>query len=128
LVFSITAKNASQKSPMIEINGREIVQPHIWYTCPTGKVANVKGSVQCTGRGAAANASFQINGITVYTWDRATIHVADYTEQPRFLTTLGAQMALFDIVLSAGQTIGTVQNTGTNAEFNVFAEVTELPA
>lgn len=128
LVFSIIAKTASQKSPRIEINARTVVQPTVWYTCPAGKVAKVQGSVQCTGRGAAATANFRVSSIIVFTWDRATIAVADYVTNPLFLTTQGAQMALFDVTLSAGQTIDTTQNSGTNAEFNVIASVEELPA
>jgi len=34
----------------------------------------------------------------------------------------------FEVELEAGESIVTSQNAGTNAEFNIFAEVLELPA
>lgn len=123
------ASNQVQKIPEFEINGREVVQPFTWYTCPAGKKARVSGSVQCTGRGAAATADFIAAGIIWFRWDRATAALGTYLDNPRTLTTLnGGQFALFTIDLAAGETILTDQSTGTNAEFNVFAKVQETPA
>jgi len=34
----------------------------------------------------------------------------------------------FEVELQAGETIQTTQDAGTNAEFNIFSEVLELPA
>jgi len=127
------ASNQVQKIPEFEINDRIVLQPHTWYTCPAGKKAIVKGSVVCTGRGAAATADFDVAGITMFRWDRSGALASgapeNYIETPLILTTgSGGQTAFFDVELSAGDTIETNQNTGTNAEFNVFAKVQETAA
>jgi len=123
--------NVVQKIPTNEINGRVIIQPNTWYTCPTGKKAIVKGKVQCTGRGAAATADFVAAGIVMFTWDKSTVNDAlrNPLLTPLILSTFeGGQPALFEVQLSAGETIVTQQNSGTNAEFNLFATVQETPA
>jgi len=127
------ASNQVQKIPEFEINDRVVVQPHTWYTCPAGKKAIVKGSVVCTGRGAAATADFDVASITMFRWNSAILITAtetqNYIDTPLALTTFnGGQTAFFDVELSAGDTIETNQNTGTNAEFNVFAKVQETAA
>lgn len=125
----IVSRNQAQKIQSFEINDRVVLQPNTWYTCPTGKKAIVKGSVLCTGLGAAGSAQFVVAGVTMYDWVRTTAVVGDYIDSPRDLTTInGGQSALFDVEISAGETIVTQQNTGTNAEFNIFATVTETDA
>jgi len=129
----IISRNQIQRIAELEINDRIVLQPNTWYTCPTGKKAIVKGSVVCTGRGAAATADLDIAGITFFRWDtNAAIPASssqDYINSPLGLTTAeGGQMAFFEVQLSAGDTIETNQNTGTNAEFNLFAKVLETPA
>jgi len=115
--------------PEFEINDRVVLQPNTWYTCPAGKKARVKGSVQCTGRGAAATADFIAAGVVMFRWNKSTAPVGDYLEAPRGLTTQdGGQFAEFEVDLAAGDTIVTDQNSGTNAEFNVWACVKESPA
>jgi len=124
----LTVRNAAQNIPTFEINGRIVLQPHTWYTCPAGKKALVKGSVQCTNRGAAANADFNVAGVLLFSWITGGAIVADYIDGPRSLSTVNSgQQAFFDVELSAGEIIETTQNTGTNAEFNVFAKVQESP-
>ena len=121
--------NAVQRIPEFEINDRIVLQPHTWYTCPAGKKARVKGSVQCTGRGAAATADFIAAGVIMFRWSRNTVSPLPYLDNPRDLTTSqGGQFAEFEIDLAAGDTIVTDQNAGTNAEFNVWAKVQETPA
>jgi len=119
--------NSAQKIPEFDINDRIVLQPHTWYTCPAGKKAIVSGKVQCTGRGAAATASFEMAGVIMYTWARSTAAGGTADEFPRNLTDVnGGQFAFFDAIeLSAGDIIETTQNTGTNAEFNVWAKVQE---
>jgi len=127
----IISRNQIQKFPEEPITGRVVIQPETWYTCPTGKKAIVKGSVVCTGRGAAATADFDAAGITLFRWTNASTVTADsgYLNTPLTLTTDGGgQIAFFNVQLAAGETIVTSQNTGTNAEFNVFATVVETPA
>jgi len=125
----IISRNQIQKIPTVEINGRVVLQPNTWYTCPTGKKAIVKGSVQCTGLGAAADASFEAAGVVQFRWDQSGSSTGSYIDGPRGLTTAdGGQFAFFEIELAAGEFIRTIQNTGTNAEFNVWASVLETPA
>lgn len=126
LVFSIIAKTSAQKITTFEINGRVVIQPHIWYVCPAGKKAIVKGSIQCTSRGAAATADFEAAGVVQYRWSNAAAAVLGYLDNPRNLTTAqGGQFAKFEIELAAGENIRTLQNAGANAEFNLWAAVQE---
>jgi len=137
LGFSIIAKTAIQKTPAIGINVRTILQPNVYYTCPAGKVARVKGSVICTGRGAAAEARFLINGVIKLRWV-ANVNIGgsaishSNNSQIQFgLTTLNTPINVlkeFEFTLNAGEDFSTDQSSGTNAEFNVNAEVTESPA
>jgi len=137
-LLDIIAKNPQQKSPSVEINGREIVQPFVWYTCPPNKTARVKGTVVCTGLGAAAEARFSVAGVIKYRWipvvaisSSALSWTNDVSQGQRgvalILPPVGTERS-FDVLLSDGQTIETSQSSGTNSEFNVFAEVTELPS
>jgi len=124
----VISRNQAQKIPSFEINGRVVLQPNTWYTCPAGKKARVKGNVRCTGRGAAATTTFAVAGVVMYGWDNATTGTDDYINVPTGLGTgQGGQTAFFDVELAAGETIVTDQNTGTNAEFNLFASVQESP-
>ena len=65
----------------------------------------------------------------MFRWDKNTTRLTGgYFNTPRSLTTeLGGQFADFEVELAAGETIVTQQNTGTNAEFNVWASVQESP-
>jgi len=124
----IISRNQLQKIPEIQIQGRVVLQPEVWYTCPAGKKAVIKGRIQCTGLGAAANASVQFAGVTMYTWLVTALNL-DYLIAPRELSVDDDQFAFFeDVQLAAGETMETIQNTGTNSEFNVWAQVTETPA
>jgi len=136
-LLDIIAKNTQQKSPAFEINGREIVQPFIWYTCPAGKIARVKGTVICTGFGAASQPRFSVAGVIKYRWGNTInigSNVATWNEGDNegqnatllFFPPVNTERK-FDVTLSAGQTIETSQNSGTNSEFNLFAEVVEKP-
>jgi len=125
----VISRNQVQKIPTIEINGRVVLQPNTWYTCPAGKKAIVKGSVQCTGLGTAADASFESAGVVQFRWDQSGAVTGSYIDVPRGLTVAdGGQFAFFEIELIATEFIRTIQNSGTNAEFNVWATVLETPA
>jgi len=127
MVSKTDALNLTQRLPTRSISGREILQPHTWYTCPAGKKAEAKGIVQLTGLGAAANGSFVPAGVIMFRWINAAF-VGDYLQAPRELSNArGGQFALFDVPLSAGETIITQQDSGTNAEFNIWARVQESP-
>jgi len=121
-----TFSGGVQKIPEFEINDRIVLQPHTWYTCPAGKKAIVKGSVQCTGLGAAANADFQVAGVTMFRWLVTALNL-DFNIAPRELSVGDSAFAEFEVELSAGDIIETIQSTGTNSEFNVWAKVQETP-
>jgi len=125
-----TFSSIAQKIPEFEINDRIVLQPHTWYTCPAGKKAIVSGRIQCTNRGAAANADFLIAGVLMFSWNNAgAVPAGNWENLPRGLSTAnGGQFALFDgIELSAGDIIETTQNVGTNSEFNLWAKIQETP-
>jgi len=132
LTTTIIAKNQTQKSPRFAVNGgthREVLQPHTWYTCPTGKKARVIGVVQCTSRGAAATVDFDIGGVTNVQWDGSSFSTSiNYSQNDRLRVPNGVGLLvnmLFDVDLVAGQDLETNQNTGTNAEINMFAYAIE---
>ena len=110
----------------IPISGRVVIQPETWYTCPAGKRAICKGRVQCTNVGAAAFASFLAAGTIMFQWGTGASGVG-WELEPRQLSSIVDEFALFDVELAAGEIIQTTQNTGTNAEFNLWMEVLELP-
>jgi len=118
--------NVVQKIPTVEINGRVVLQPNIWYTCPTGKKAIVKGRVQCTGRGAAATAHFTAAGVIMFQWGSQAAGQG-WETSPRNLSEPTDEFAFFEVELAAGETILTDQSSGTNAEFNMWASVQETP-
>lgn len=133
MTFSIVPKTNTQSQSKFSISARVVLQPHTWYICPAGKRAIVKGNVKCTGRGAAAVARFEQAGIRAFEWPRVSppntfFNGPAYIEQPDQLATgSGGQTAFFEIELEAGEIIETTQDAGTNAEFEVFADVLELP-
>lgn len=98
----------------------DVTMPRTWYTCPTGKIAVVKGSTTCQNTGAAATATLAFAGIIHATW----------------LATGGSNVLLNDLAenfvlewtafLDGGDTIITDQNSGTNAEFKFQAEIEEF--
>jgi len=98
----------------------DVVQPTTWYTCPTGKIAIVKGSTTCVDTGAAATSTLAFGGVVHATW----------------LATGGSNVLLDDLAeqfvlewtafLEAGDTIVTDQNTGTNSQFKLQMEVEEF--
>lgn len=117
------ARNVVQKIPSQPINLRVVIQPNTWYTCPAGQKAIIKGFATCTGTGAAANTTLRGNSVTIKrclaagggtnSWDR---DIAPNITFP------------FEIQLAAGEILDTIQDVGTNAEWEMQAEVTESPA
>jgi len=115
--------NSYKKIQEDSINGRIVVQPHVWYTCPTGKKAIIKGQAVCTGTGAAANTTLQGADETI----RRVLSSGGSTD--RWQRDLVINLIFtFEIELNAGETLETIQNTGTNAEWEVIAQVLETSA
>jgi len=130
-LLDIIAKNATQKNPAFPINNgihRTVIQPTIWYTCPVGKKAFVKGTVRCTSRGAAANVDLDLAGITDVRWTGAIFDIRfnyDQNNRRNVPVANGQVKMTFQVDLVAGQTVETNQSSGTNAEINMWATVLE---
>jgi len=117
----IAARNQMQKTNK-RMTGlvNDVVQPTTWYTCPTGKVATVKGTCTCIDTGAAAIATLSFAGVVYATWlatGGSSVLLDDLAEQ--FVLVWTANLA-------AGETIITDQDSGTNAQFKVQMEIEEF--
>lgn len=126
---SLNQVNVIPETPIID---NTTVTPAVFYTCPTGKKALIKGEVRCVDRGAAANASFEAAGVVLAIWNTNVSHLSissTYLDTPEGLTTSsGGTVFPFEVELTAGQTIRGIQNSGSNAQFKINAKVKELPA
>jgi len=125
-ISSLTSRTVVSTSNKVSFSGRTVIQPTTWYLCPAGKRGICKGTVQCTGRGAATVMSFRANGNTMYSWVFGAVDGNPWELHPNNLQ-IGA-IVPFEATLEAGEIIETTQNSGTNAEFNVWGDVVELPA
>jgi len=124
----IISRNQIQKLQGLAINRRDVAaHPITYYTCPTGQKARCTGTVQCTGVGAAALVDFIVAGIIMFRWI-AVGFANSYLDEPRTLSATDDQFAKFDFDLVAGQTVVSAQDSGTNAEINLFMNVIETPA
>jgi len=113
----IVARNTIQGIPTTELNTRLVGATLIFYTCPTGKKALIKGQSVCTGLGAATNVRLEADGIAVLRWDNSAVEALQIDiSKP------------FEIQLAAGETLAKAQNSGTNGEVNVNASILETPA
>jgi len=135
-IASLISRTRVSTLPETPLNGRVVLQPNTWYTCPTGKKAIVKGRVTCTGLGAASEARFSVAGVIMHRWEALSNIISgsfsvdgQYNDnQANFKNAAPNVYINFDVTLDAGETIITSQNSGTNAEFNLFSSVLELPA
>jgi len=120
----IISRNQLQKIPTIQISRNDVAaHPITYYTCPTGKKAIIKGKATCENTGAAAVVDIIVNSISICEW-QATGGVFD-PNVPQDLAE-GTQFP-FEVQLEAGETMVSAQDSGTNAEIKMFAEVTETP-
>lgn len=119
-----TALNSLQKINTQQILRKDVSgHPVTYYTCPAGKRAVVKGKAVCGGTGAAATVDIIAKSISICEWQSAgggtDINVpqdlAVGTEYP------------FELQLEAGETLESQQNSGTNADITMNAEVRETP-
>ena len=122
-----------QKIPWnVIINDRKVLQPHTWYTCPTGKKAFAKATLSCDSTGASSEAYLEVNGVRIRKWG-AGGGLSGYGTNA--ITGAGAglsgkmpenTLAVIEFSLNAGETIETTQDGGfTNASFNVLLEIQE---
>jgi len=65
----IISRNQTQKTNKRTIAlVSTVTQPTTYYTCPTGKIAIVKGTCMCVDLGASASSKMVIGGISYATW------------------------------------------------------------
>jgi len=122
LVNKVTALNTVQKINTIQILDRIVIQPNTWYTCPAGKRAIVDITYTCTGLGAAANSTMLAGGETI----RRYLAAGGGTNPwDRDLAPNIVGKAKFQ--LEAGEILQTVQDSGTNSEWEMFGTVQETP-
>jgi len=123
----IVSRNQIQKIPTIALNVRKVLSGGTdgdFYTCPTGKKAVIKGTAVMTGVGAAASVNLQFIGISIATW--LASGGAQINSNP-FNMAVDVEFS-FEVQLDAGEVMRYTQNTGTNAEMNINAEILETPA
>jgi len=124
----IISRNPLQKIASIGINRRDVAShPVTYYTCPTGAKAKCKMLVGCTGTGAAATVDILVAGVIMFRWLSAGF-VNNYLDAPRTLGATADQYAKAEFDLAAGEVVVSAQDSGTNAEINMFLEVQETPA
>jgi len=127
VVSQLIPSNVAQKLPGTAINRRDVAShPVTYYTCPAGQKARCTGTIQCTGRGAAATVDFIAAGIIMFRWVAGAFN-GGYLDNPRLLVDSVDQFARFDFELIAGETVVSAQDSGTNAELNLFMNVIETP-
>lgn len=121
----IVSRNQLQKSNLRSIPAEIVTSgaPRTWYTCPTGKVAKLKGSCVCTDTGAAAVVDLMNNGVSIAEWQASGGGVDPNVPQDLAEGTLFR----FDITLAAGDIVNTEQDSGTNATILFEAQVEEFP-
>lgn len=120
---TITARNASQKIPTIGINVRKI-GPFVFYKCPVGKKAIIKGNANCTNTGASATVDLTVVGESVAEWQATTGRTDQNVPQDMAV----GVVFTFEYQLAAGEEIASIQSGGgTNAPMNFNAEVQETP-
>jgi len=119
----ISARNQVQKTNkrMIPLTN-DVVQPTVWYTCPTGKVAIIRGTCVCESTGAAATVNLEMAGVAYAIWN-----FSGGSDDINILSTLNVGLTInFEAHLAAGDTVETTQNTGTNAQIKLQAEIEEF--
>jgi len=111
----IISRNQIQGIPTTALNERKVNEsPAAFYTCPTGKKALIKGSCSCSGLGAASEVRLIAGGVNVLRFIAADV--------------TAATSKLFDISLTAADTLAKGQNSGTNGELDLNCTILETPA
>jgi len=123
VVGSRVALNSVQKLPEIDLKGNEVVQPHVWYTCPAGKKAIVQGRAMCSNLGAATEVDLDAGTLTQLRW--STTGVANALQEGRLLDLLITRFGPFEVELTALQTLESNQNAGSNANVTLIGTAKE---
>jgi len=125
MVSQLIPSNVVQKIPTFEINLRKVLSGGTdgdFYTVPVGKIAIIQGRAVCTGLGAAATVQLEVNAVSIQEWTAAG--GTEVNADPKIINIYMD----FIVELAAGQVLRYTQNSGTNAEMNVFLRIQETPA
>jgi len=120
----IISRNQLQRIATTALNLRKVLSGGTdgdFYTCPVGKKALIKGTAICTGLGAAASVDLNVAGVAIHQWQATAVR--DVSE---FQVDVD-QIVPFDVQLDAGEILQYSQDSGTNAEMNINAEILETP-
>jgi len=109
----IISRNQIQKSNKRTREWSTSTTSETFYTCPAGKIASIKGRMVCTAFGASTEVDLQVAGIAIATWIFSPVGTGIDINFPEDL----AVNFVYPFVaeLTAGDTLATVQNSGTNA-------------
>lgn len=115
MVSILVARNTVQGIPTVPVISRLTSTAAVWYTCPTGKKARVRGYAILDGLGAAADVHIERNPTS---GDQISLD----------LTAAGQSTGIIEFDLEAGDTLGYDQNSGTNASIDGVWSIQETPA
>jgi len=119
----ISSRNNLQKTNKRVIPyTNDVIQSTTWYTCPTGKITIIKGLCTCVDTGAGSVGDLVIAGISVAEW-QGSGGLSDINLPQNLVENC---LYPFTANLSAGDTIVTEQDAGTNAQFKLQMEIEEF--
>jgi len=119
----IIARNQIQKTNKRTVSRADTSgYPITYYTCPTGKIAVIKGSWICDDTGAAAVVDLNSAGISIAEV-QATGGVITLTTPQNLAEDV---LYPFEADLVAGETLTCTQDSGTNATTKLFIVIEEF--
>lgn len=119
----VISRNQVQKTNKRVITwATDVVQPTTWYTCPSNKIAIIKGRCTCDGTGAAATADLNINDVSIAEWQASGGGTDPNVPQDLAVGFIYS----FEAELNAGETLTTTQSSGSNANFKLNATIEEF--
>jgi len=121
----IVSRNVSQKIPQFSLNLRKVLSGGTdgdFYTVPASKKAIIQGRAVCTGLGAAATVELEVAGVSIQQWNAGG--GTEVNADPKIINIYMD----FVVELDATEVLRYTQNSGTNAEMNVFLRIQESAA
>lgn len=61
----VISRNQVQVSNKRALSSNDVLQPVVYYTCPAGKIAVIKGTWLCDDTGAAATVDLNAAGLSI---------------------------------------------------------------
>jgi len=120
----VVSRNQIQKTNKRTIEWQSSVVSATFYTCPSGKIASIKGRMTCTAFGAATEVDLKVAGIAIATWKNTPAGTGIDINFPEDLAK--NMLYPFEAELTSGDTIATVQNSGTNASNKIQMVIEEF--